>query len=150
MIRAGRVFSDYQSRGFFRIGALPMLVLDKLSIELRQPERLPMALSQVGEKFAVRSDTRKAVEGRDFRLWFTSRKDAQLRARRVRLEGGTTWRLFDGAIQRPDSATLSFRQATLAVAGPNAGELAYETARGIVTMPLLSLLSKLVIHNPPL
>jgi hypothetical protein len=150
MIRAGRVFSDYQTRGFFRIGALPLVVLDKLSIELREPERLSKALSQMGEKFAIRGDTRKAVEGREFCLWFTARKDAQLRAHRVRLEGGTTWRLFDGVIQQPESGAVPFRQATLTVAGPNVGELAYETARGTVRVHLLSLLSKPTTHNPPL
>jgi hypothetical protein len=142
MIRAGRVFSDYQTRGFFRIGALPLVVLDKLSIELLAPERLSRTLSHLGEKFTVRNDARKAVEGRDFRLWFASRKDAQLRARRVRLESGTTWRLLDGIFQPPGSAAIPFRQATLSVTGPNAGELAYETARGTARIHLLSLLSE--------
>jgi hypothetical protein len=39
-IRAARIFGDYQSRGFFRIGALPLLVIDKFAIELRDPERI--------------------------------------------------------------------------------------------------------------
>jgi hypothetical protein len=150
MIRAGRVFSDYQTRGFFRIGALPMLVLDRLSVELLQPEQLSKALRSLGEKFAVKNDSRKAVEGRDFCLWFSSRKDAQLRARRVRLESGTAWRLFDGALLRPGSDVIPFRQATLTIAGPNAGELAYETARGTARLQLLSLLPGSTAKNSAL
>jgi hypothetical protein len=150
MIRAGRVFSDYQTRGFFRIGALPMLVLDKLSVEVLQPERLSKALNTLGEEFAVRGDSRKAVEGRDFSVWFASRKDAKLQARRVRLEGGRMWRLYEGAIQRPDSATVPFRQAVLTVTGPKAGELAYETPRGTTRIQLLSLLSKPITKDSAL
>lgn len=141
-IRAGRIFSDYQSRGFFRIGALPLLVIDKLAIELRDPERISKVLASVGEKFGVNGEARKAVEGRDFRLSFTSSKEAQLRARRVRLESGAPWRLQDGVIQQPNSTPIPFHQATLAITGPNAGELAYETARGTARVHLLSLFSK--------
>lgn len=138
LLRAGRVFRDYQTRGFLRIGALPMVVIDKLSIELRNADRLSSVLTSVGEKLALRTEAKKAVEGRDFRLSFSSSKGGQLRAHRVRLEKGTEWQLLDGVVERPGTTNIVFSQATLTVAGPGAGELVCETADGVLRVHLLS------------
>jgi hypothetical protein len=141
VFRAERIFGDYQRRGFFRIGALPLLVLDGLSIELHDPARLPNALTTLSERFNALRSAKKAVEGRDFRLSFAAEKAGGLRASRVRLESATAWHLQEGTIQPAGGALIRFRQGTLTIAGPQAGQFTGETANGTVRMNLLSLLS---------
>jgi hypothetical protein len=116
-----------------------MFVMDKLRIEVRDGDRLSTVLAEVGESFVGRGATWKAVEGRDFCLSFSSPKDGQLHARRIRLESGNTWGLLDGVVQPPDGAAIPFSQATLTITGPRAGELACETAGGTIRVHLLSL-----------
>jgi hypothetical protein len=149
VLRAERVFSDYQTRGFFRIGALPLLVMEKLRIELRDADRLSTVLAKVGESLVARGDARKAVEGRDFCLSFSSPKDGQLRARRIRLESGGGWTLLDGAVDRSETTPISFSRAVLTVSGSHAGELFCETASGTIQVHLLSL-STPTTNKPPL
>jgi hypothetical protein len=149
VLRAERVFGDYQTRGFFRIGALPMLVVDKLRVELRDADRLSTVLASVGESILGRGAIWKAVEGRDFCLSFAHPNDGQVRARRIRLESGNTWGLLDGVVQPPDGAAIPFCQATLTITGPRAGELVCQTAGGTIRVHLLSL-SKSTTNKPPL
>lgn len=139
IFRVHHIFSDYQTRGFFRIGVLPLLVLDGLNLEIRDPARLSAALNTTSEYFAVKANAKKAVEGRDFVLSFASDKNARVQARSVRLESGTEWRLQEGTIFPSGAAPLPFRKATLAIAGPQAGQLSFETTNGPVHLHLLSL-----------
>jgi hypothetical protein len=141
VFRANHIFNDHQRRGFFRIGALPMLVIDGMSVEVRDPAGVSAALNKLGAQFAVKAGARKAVEGRDFRLTFAPEKDGCLRARRVRLENAAAWRLEDGALHPPGGPPVPFRQGTLTITGPQAGEFNYETAGGPARVQLLDLLS---------
>ena len=137
--RAERVFSDYQRRGFFRIGVLPLLVFDGLQIEVRDPARVSSILSSVSGRFASKGQIKKAVEGRDFTLRFASESSGRLRARRVRLERGTEWHLQDGTVDQLGGEAVSFSRATLTVTGANAGEVVCETTNGAVRFRLGSL-----------
>jgi hypothetical protein len=148
VLRAERVFSDYQTRGFFRIGALPLLVMEKLRIELHDTARLSTVLASVSERFATRGNAWKAIEGRDFCLSFCSPKDGQVRARRIRLESGGAWALLDGALEAPEAAPIPFSRAALTITGPRAGELVCETPSGTIQVHLLSLTTS-TIHKPP-
>jgi hypothetical protein len=145
ILRADRIFRDYQRRGFFRIGVLPLVVFEGLNLEIREPERLSAALSAVSGQFAVKDNVKKAVEGREFTLRLGQEGDGQLRARRVRLEDGTVWRLQEGSVERAGAAAIAFRRATLTITGARAGELTCETTNGAVQLHLLSLLKK---NNP--
>ena len=142
IFRVDHIFSDYQTRGFFRIGALPVLVLDKATLELKDFSRLTNALSQLGARLTVKKGLKKAVEARTFRLCLPAKEDGWVCARLARLETATEWRLQDGTVQRPGYEPVSFRTATLAIAGPHAGELVFQTHAGLSRFPLSSLLSK--------
>ena len=148
VLRAERVFSDYQTRGFFRIGALPMLVVEKLRVELHDTARLSTVLENVGDRLGARGVAWKAIEGRDFCLSFTSPNAGQVRARRLRLESRGTWALQDGTIEPPGAAAIPYSRATLTITGPRAGELVCETGSGTIQLHLLSL-TKPTIHKPP-
>ena len=149
VLRAERIFSDYQTRSFFRIGALPMLVVEKFQVELHDTARLSTVLENVSERLGARGNAWKAIEGRDFCLSFTSPNAGQVRARRLRLESGGTWALHDGTIEPPGAAAIPFSRATLTISGPRAGELVCETGSGTIQNHLLSL-TKPTIHKPPL
>ena len=66
IFRAERFSSDYQTEGFFRIGALPLTVAEDLSVELEDPARLPMALLALAARFAAKDIPKKVVEGHNF------------------------------------------------------------------------------------
>ena len=140
--RADHVFSDFQTRGFFRIGALPLVVLDGFSIELGDANRLPTVLTNVADYFCRKDSAKRAIEGREFSLRLAAVKDFQLKAHRVRLETGTSWRLENGSVARPGVPPTIFREALLAIAGPHAGELTCQTTNGTVQVEILSLCSK--------
>ena len=143
ILRADQLYEDYQRRGFFRIGALPMLVAEGLSVELCDTNQLSAALTQASTRFGVKAKKFKAVEGRGFSLSFSGQLKGVVHARTARLESSTEWRLQEGTVEQPGSAAIAFRRATLAVAGPKAGELTYETATGPTSVHLLALIRPL-------
>jgi hypothetical protein len=137
--RVDKVFGDFQTRGFFRIGVLPLLVLDGLRIEIHDLDRLSPALIETREYFS-KSISRKAIEGRNFTLSFAAEKSGRVRSHRVRLESRTAWELEQGSLERPGLPGLAFSRATLTVCGPQAGELLCETTNGPVRLHVRSLL----------
>jgi hypothetical protein len=142
LFTAERLYEDHQTKGFFKIGLLPLVVLDQLSLELRDPARLAATLQSAGGRFAVKEELKKAVEGRDFSLFFAAENSGRLTARRVRLENGAAWRLSEGVLTPPASAPIPFKRGTLHLTGPQAGEFVGETTDGPVHVQLLSLLPK--------
>jgi hypothetical protein len=140
VFRAERVFSDYQTKGFFRIGALPLTVMEDLSIELKDPSRLPMALTALAARFAAKGVAKKVVEGHNFSLSF-SKQQCRLRTRSVRLEKATEWALEDGIVSLPNAEPVRFRQGRLLMDGPEAGLIECQTTNGIVQLHVLSLIA---------
>ena len=145
IVRARAIHEDYQRRGFFRIGVLPMLALEGLTLEVREAEHLSGVLTNATAFLARKGEARKAVEGRDFTLSFSSKPDGRVTARSVRLEGREAWSLAQGTVDMPPGKPVNFRQATLTISGPHAGALLCETSNGPVRICLHPLLSN---HNP--
>src|ERR1035438_610383 len=100
MFRVEHAYKDYQTREFFRIGALPLLVLDGFSMEVRDPERMFQALNQAIAHWANKNSGRSAVEARNYALCFCPGKQECLRAQRARLESPEEWRLENGTVAR--------------------------------------------------
>lgn len=143
IVRADRIYGDYQRRGFFRIGVLPMLVLEGLSLELCDPTQVLAVLSRAGAHFESRSKARRAIEGRNFILSIAGQTNEVIRAQIVRLENGTDWLFQEGIVDQPGAAPISFRRATLRIAGPKAGELSCQMTNGTVRVHLLSLVPQI-------
>lgn len=141
LIRVDHIFNDFQRKGFFRIGVLPMLVLDGLNLELCDTARLSTVLTNVSASFIIKNGATRLVEGRNFLLSFSMQKNVDVRARVIRLQSSTEWRLQDGMIRRFDAPPIRFRHATLKVSGPNSGELTCDTAGGTIHIRLLSLVT---------
>jgi hypothetical protein len=145
IVRAAVIHEDYQRRGFFRIGVLPMLALEHLTLEVRDPKHLSRVLTNATAFLARKGEARKAVEGRNFALSFRSKPDGWVTARSVRLEGRDAWSLAQGTVDMPLGKPVNFRQATLTISGPQAGDLFCDTTNGPVRIYLHSLLSD---HKP--
>ena len=138
VIRTEAVRTDYQRKGFFRIGVLPMVVLEGMNVELCDPSRLLTSLTNVNARLTVRGSGRRAIECKGFSLSLPGLAEPVLRAKRVRIENGSQWRLDEGLASGPEGDALVFRSAILKVAGPETGLLVCNTTNGVVQRQLLS------------
>lgn len=142
IVRVGQIHTDCQTRGFFSIGVLPMLVLDGLSFELCDQAQLSAALGGASANFgSMGRQAAKVVEGRDFSLFLPGQKHCVLHVQVARLESGTQWSLQEGTLYQPGASAIFFGRAVLAIAGPKAGELTYDTPHGPAQIRLLSLVT---------
>ena len=142
VIRVNQIYLDYQKRGFFRIGVLPLLVLDGFCLELRDPTRIAAALTNASAQFHLKGRNASALEGRDFSISFASLGGGSVRARLVRLETGSEWRLSHGTVEKPGMPPVPFSQASLKMAGLEVGKLSCDTTNGPFSINLLSLLNQ--------
>ncbi len=145
LLRVEHVYHDYQRVGFFRIGAFPLVVLEKVKLEIRDPAKLLAALTQVEGQLGWGDGSGDAVEGRDFTLIGTSQNGVRVKARILRFESGASWRLLDGSVDLPGSAPITFQRATLVIRGLRAGRLTCQMASGVVRLNLLMLFG----NSPP-
>jgi hypothetical protein len=136
---AERIFGDYQTRGVFRIGALPLSVAEDLSIELKDALRLPAALNALGVRFAPEGGGGRGIEGRNFRLAFSGEKQGSLRARTVRLDRAAEWTMEDGLLNVPNSAPVRFQRGTVTLQGPEAGTIKCQTTNGVFQVHVIAL-----------
>ena len=139
VFRAERILDDYQTKGFFRIGALPLTVAEDLNIELKDPSRLPVALSALGGRFALKDAGKRTVEGRNFTLSFSGEKHGRLQARCVRMEGPSEWTMEEGSVSLPNAAPARFHRGVLVLDGLEAGWIKYQSTNGVVQMHLFAL-----------
>jgi hypothetical protein len=145
VIRASRVHTDYQRRGFFKIGALPVLVLDDLRLEIREPAALTNALQNFHLRLAKSASARQAVELRHASLFYTADPRRRLRAATVRIGSPNTWLLKDGVFERPGLSPIAFQDGRLTIGGAGAGQLQFKTAGGAFRTHLAVLLNS---QNP--
>lgn len=139
VFRAERFIGDYQTRGFFRIGALPLTVAEDLTIELKDAFRVSTALNVLGARFAPDGTSGRGIEGRNFSLAFSGQKQGTLRARSVRLERPAEWTMEDGVVNMPNSAPVYFQRGTLTVQGQQTGMLTCQTTNGVFQVHVLAL-----------
>jgi hypothetical protein len=149
ILRVGHIFSDYQRRGFFRIGVLPLLVIDGPVVEIRDPMKLSEVLSTVHCEIFFKDHLTKSAEARDFSVRFGSEGGFLLQARLVRLERSGQWRLHEGMVKRPGAPAIAFQKASLQITGREVGELRCETTNGVAHFNLLSSLSTLITNQVP-
>ena len=123
VITVDKVFTEYEKHGFFRIGALPVAVLEGVTYEAKDPAaaaknlvRLPVWLG---------SEAGKHVELRGVKL--VASPTSSVEGGRLLFSDNNRWELADGV--RLISGTNEFRaaSATLQVAGARAGELILHT-----------------------
>lgn len=141
VIRVKEVSHDFQRRGFFRIGVLPLLILKGVTVEVLDRTRLAALLARV-KKLSAAKQGADAIQIRDFSLVCSVPHQVVLRARSVRAEAGGRWRLEQGTVTVASSHPLSFHDGILSVSGPEAGTFTCGTAKGSLRISLFSLIPR--------
>lgn len=124
LVRVDRVFTDYETKGFFRIGVLPILVLDGVTIELRHPIAPGCRFSALDEAFGSR--IRKRFELRRVKIIDNTSLN-RLEAGRVCVTVAGRWELLDGVTFISGTNQTQAAIGFLDVAGARAGEILIET-----------------------
>lgn len=124
VLRIGKVQRGFERRGFFRIGALPVLLVQEVLIEFQHTQN-PRAtlesasrhLSGYGGKDKLRLNLEKVA----FR--FPGEQDRRLRAGCVKLGSRGDWELSEDVQFRFAGRLVRAQKAQLKVTGAEAGKL---------------------------
>ena len=126
VFRAERIYTDYQRKGFFRIGALPVGVMEGVTFEVRSIESLTNSLVQLhrwlGPQAAKRLELRRAS------IQIAQTATDCLQVGRVHVAPGGKWELLDGVSYSAGTNQLRARSATLQVVGERTGQLVMATS----------------------
>ena len=124
-IHVRNVRTEYQRKGFFRIGLLPMAVLEGVTIQVHDPQSLSNSLTHCRQRF----DSRNAcfLELRDVQLIAVGPSTNRLACGRARPARNGKWELLDGVVFDAESKRTQAPQAILDVTGPSSGRLLLET-----------------------
>jgi hypothetical protein len=124
VVRIERFSTDYQRKGFFRIGLLPMLVADGVVFEIFDPTSAATALEKA--RFQIKALCGTGVfELRRVRFLFQSTPDRQLEAKRIRFDENGVWEI-EGLEYRDQNRRWQAGKAMLVATGGRAGELRFE------------------------
>ncbi len=123
VVRVERVETEYELHGIFRIGALPIVVLDGFTYEVK--DTAPAARNLAGLPEWLGGDVSRHIELRNIK--FVADASNRLESRGIKFVDGERWELTGDV--RLTSGTNVFRaeKATLRVAGTRAGEIAFQT-----------------------
>jgi len=121
VVRVKEVRKDYESKGFFRMGLLPIAVLDGVVFEIRQPESLASSLAACHQWLGARSA--KRAELRDVQWVLGGSTTNRLACARAQLTDTGRWNLSGGVSLVSGTNRLESARAVLQVTGPNAGQL---------------------------
>jgi hypothetical protein len=120
-LRVRVVRTEYQRRGFFRIGLLPMAVLEGVKIEVRDAQSLSNSLAHCQQWFGSRNA--RFLELRDVQLIAVGPSTNRLACGRARPAADGKWELLDGVTLDSEPIRTEAPQATLQVTGPSSGQL---------------------------
>ncbi len=123
-IHAANLFTDYERWGFFRIGALPMLVADHVQVKIQSAAYLANALAGLKSWHQAASASR-GFEMRDLEIRLRGEKDARLRAVRARVGHDGAINLSGVTFRDAGGEQISIPKATLQIAGSSAGRLSW-------------------------
>lgn len=132
ILRVERFGLEYQKRGFFRIGVLPIMVLDDVTLEVLDAERLreviELAFSHPqfrGHKSAI------PVEVRRFRFRCKTEPGLELSAKTLRPVGHGRWALSGVIIQRPGAQPIELAEAFIGPGDAGDRRLAVRNSTGV-------------------
>ena len=136
VLRVRHVSEGHQTKGFFRIGVLPTVVMEDTVLEVRTDTDFSNVLHQAHAQLVLQPELKRVIDGRGFSIVFSSQTNSWVRAGRMSLGSPGLWRLEDVTVANPRTSPWTFRRAALQVAGPRAGELRGETRAGKISVQL--------------
>ena len=125
IVRADDIYTDYERKGFFRIGILPVGVMEGVTFELHHPESLTNSLAQMRDWLG--SQAAKRLEFRKVNFMTFAGVTNRLESGRARFISGGRWELLDGVRLLSGTNQLAAPRATLQVAGNQCGQLVMAT-----------------------
>ena len=128
VVRIASARRDFQRRGYFRIGLLPMAVIEDVKVEIRHAEDVGDLLVQTRQGLGMMAHGR-ALEVRRIALSLAGESEPFLRAESVRFEDDGRWQLRRVVLNTRNECIEAGR-AWLQVTGPDAGQLVLETETG--------------------
>lgn len=126
ILRVDRVYTDLQTKGFFRIGVLPLEVMRGVTIEVCRADRAAASLAELHHWLGTKAAGR--LELRDFKLVIPAAPTNRLDAARVRFLPAGAWELMNGVHYVAGANHLHAERATLQVTGDDAGRLILATS----------------------
>ena len=142
VISVDKVYTEYEKHGFFRIGILPVAVLEGVTYEVKDP--VPAAKNLARLRSWLGGETGNHLELRQVKL--VASPTSRLEGARLLFLDNERWQLAGGV--RLISGANEFRaeSATLRVAGARAGEVILQTTPPTTTTFLFGNISQ--IPNP--
>jgi hypothetical protein len=123
VISVDKVHTEYEKHGFFRIGALPVAVLEGVTYEAKDPAAAAKNLARL--PVWLGSEAGRHIELRGVKL--IASPTCRLEGGRLLFSDNNRWELAEGVRFISGTNELQATGATLQVAGPRAGELILRT-----------------------
>jgi hypothetical protein len=123
VISVDKVYTEYEKKGFFRIGALPVAVLEGVTYEVKDPA--PASKNLVRLRSWLGADTGNHVELRGVKI--VASPTSKLEGGRLLFLDNERWQLTGGVRLISGAVELRAESATFRVAGAQAGELILQT-----------------------
>jgi hypothetical protein len=123
VISVDKVYTEYEKRGFFHIGALPVGVLEGITYEVKDPA--PAAKNLARLRSWLGGDTGNHLELRGIKL--VASPVSRLEGGRLQFLDNERWQLTGGVRWISGANEVRAASATLWVAGARAGELILQT-----------------------
>src|ERR1051325_4970108 len=117
VVRVADVYRDFATKGFFRIGVLPVGVLQGVTFEIGQSSQLTNALARI-HKWLGKNNARR-IELRHVRFVIGSGSPGRLEAGRGRVAADGVWELFDGVKYASETSHFETSRAVLHLTGEN-------------------------------
>jgi hypothetical protein len=124
-LHASRIHEDFQHWGFFRIGALPLLVVEDVRITVTSEQYLANAFADVDDWRPPTGDFRH-LELRQLAIMVRGDDQPRLRAATAKIRPDGTVGLRTVAVRGPGGWRPGIASATLQIAGPDAGRLSWK------------------------
>ena len=121
-VHTARLFVDYERRGFFRIGLLPMLVAENVQVQIRSADCLTNGLLALHSWNQLSAGVRR-LELRNLEIGLFGEKQPRLSATSAHAGQDGILELLNVSVFSATGQQTSIPNANLQVAGPSAGWL---------------------------
>jgi len=125
VVRLDRVYTDYESKGFFRIGILPIGVMEGVTFELQHPESVTNGLAQMHQWLGAKAA--KRLELRRVKFLVSAPVTNRLETGRARVAADGKLALLDGVSFVSGTNQMQAARGVLQITGEQAGQLVMET-----------------------
>ncbi len=124
-VHADRVFMDHEKWGFFRVGLLPLAVVQGVQVQILSDSFLTNALSDLNSLNLASANLRH-LEFRDLQISLLGEIEPRLRAATARLNPSGALELFRVSLTSCTGEPVSRAKATLQISGAAAGRLRWQ------------------------